>query len=451
MLNISRNSIANRFPQKGYSALKLAEGKLSGKVLRRVIIISLLVLLVIMFLPWTQNIRSHGKVTTLKPEHRPQTIHTIIPGRIEKWYVQEGDFVEKGDTLVYLSEVKDAYFDDDLLERTKNQRDLKEKSVGAYQQKIEALNRQIKALTEQQQLKLQQTKIKLQQAELKLVQDKGALEAAEGNLEVAKAQYKRFEELYEQDLKSLTDLENRRVKLQDATNYEIQARNKWLASQSEVINAKVEISNINSEYDSKIAKVNSDLSTAESNMFDAESGVNKLNNQYSNYLYRNGLYYITAPQSGYIAQTMQTGLGQTIKEGEAIIEIMPTNYQLAVELYVEPLDLPLISKGQHVRIQFDGWPAIVFSGWPNVSYGTYGGKVYAIDQHISPNGKYRVLVEPEEDDHPWPEALRYGSGTNTMILLDDVPVWYEMWRQINGFPPDFYQHDKEKNQKDQKK
>ena len=135
---------------------------------------------------------------------------------------------------------------------------------------------------------------------------------------------------------------------------------------------------------------------------------------------------------------------ETLKEGEEIVSIMPARYELAVQMYVKPLDLPLIKKGQHVRIQFDGWPAIVFSGWPNTSYGTYGGVVVAIDNFISANGKYRMLLAPDPNDHTWPSALRVGAGTDNMILLKDVPIWYEIWRQINGFPPDYYEMENEK-------
>ena len=117
---------------------------------------------------------------------------------------------------------------------------------------------------------------------------------------------------------------------------------------------------------------------------------------------------------------------------------MPANYELAVEMYVKPIDLPLLEKGQQVRLQFDGWPAIVFSGWPNTSYGTYGGEVFAIDNFISENGMFRVLVAPDPDDYQWPSALRVGTGANNLVLLKNVPVWYELWRQINGFPPDYY-------------
>jgi hypothetical protein len=173
-------------------------------------------------------------------------------------------------------------------------------------------------------------------------------------------------------------------------------------------------------------------------MYDAEAVVTKLQNQYMNYSLRTGMYYITSPQDGYITKAIQSGIGETIKDGAEIVSIMPANYELAVEMYVKPLDLPLLQKGQHVRIQFDGWPAIVFSGWPNTSYGTYGGSIFAIDNFISENGMYRVLVSADENDHPWPSALRVGAGTTNMILLKDVPIWYELWRKINGFPPDYY-------------
>jgi hypothetical protein len=150
------------------------------------------------------------------------------------------------------------------------------------------------------------------------------------------------------------------------------------------------------------------------------------------------MHYILAPQDGYITKAYYSGVGETIKEGASIVSIMPSNYDLAVELYIDPIDLPLLKKGKEVRIQFDGWPAIVFSGWPNASYGTYGGRVYAIDQFINENGKYRILVQQDSSEYGWPEALRFGSATSNMILLKDVPIWYELWRKINGFPPDYY-------------
>ena len=145
-----------------------------------------------------------------------------------------------------------------------------------------------------------------------------------------------------------------------------------------------------------------------------------------------------APQSGYINKAIIGGIGETFKEGQQLVSIMPSDFDIAVETYVKPIDLPLIHNGEKVRIQFDGWPSIVFSGWPYNSFGTFGGKVVAIERFISPNGKYRVLLAPDPDEQPWPEALRIGAGASTLALLEDVPIWYELWRKLNGFPPNYY-------------
>jgi len=161
---------------------------------------------------------------------------------------------------------------------------------------------------------------------------------------------------------------------------------------------------------------------------------------------RKDLYYVKAPQDGYINKAIKAGIGETFKEGEKLVNIMPSNYELAVETYVKPIDLPLLHTGEKVRVRFDGWPAIVFSGWPNVSYGTYGAKVVAIENFSSANGKYRVLLAPDEEDYAWPEALRVGSGANTLALLEDVPIWYEIWRHLNGFPPNYYTPQTEKSE-----
>jgi membrane fusion protein, adhesin transport system len=127
------------------------------------------------------------------------------------------------------------------------------------------------------------------------------------------------------------------------------------------------------------------------------------------------------------------------------VSIMPENYDLAIEMFVKPIDLPLFEKGQRVMIQFDGWPAVIFSGWPGISYGTYEGNVIAMDNFISDNHLYRVLVKPADSSHPWPNQLRVGAGVKTLTLLKNVQVWYELWRQINGFPPDYYKKGTEGN------
>jgi hypothetical protein len=146
-------------------------------------------------------------------------------------------------------------------------------------------------------------------------------------------------------------------------------------------------------------------------------------------------YVVRAPQEGYVVRADKSGVGEILKEGDALLTIMPANPQLATELFVTATDLPLLSKGNKVRIRFDGWPALVFSGWPNASLGTFGGEIQVIDYVNNHENLYRILVTPDPNDEPWPEQIRIGSGVYGWTMLDNVPIWYEIWRQLNGFPP----------------
>jgi multidrug resistance efflux pump len=417
--------------------LQVESKKSSKKLLYSVYLLFVLVI-VIMFLPWTQNIRSNGKVTTLRPEQRPQTINSLISGRIEKWFVKDGDKVKKGDTILFLSEIKEDYFDPNLISRTKDQLKNKEMTVSSYSDKIKSLDNRVDALLDNGELQLQQARLKLQQAELKVRADSIEYYTAIENNKIAEEQFKRFEKLQREGLKSQTELETRKLALQRASASEISTRQKYLQSKNDIIDAKLGFNSTSAKFRDEVSKAESDKFSALSSMYDAEVDVTKLQTQVVNYSVRNGMYFILAPQDGVVTKTLSSGIGETIKQGDPVATIMPSNYDLALEVYVRPMDLPLLQKGQHVRIQFDGWPAIVFSGWPNTSFGTFGGDILAVDNFAGEDGNFRVLIVPDKSDHEWPEKLRVGGGAKTMIMLNDVKVGYELWRLINGFPPDYY-------------
>lgn len=447
MLNISHNQLNEKVDLTEFKSGKKIFAKAYYKQFNKFLLAFAIIGFVVLFLPWTQNISGQGQVTTLQPDQRPQTIQSQIPGRIEQWYVREGDSVKKGDTILKISEIKSDYFDDKLVERTGDQITAKSSSVAAYKGKINALERQVVALQNERNLKLEQARNKLVQAKLKIKGDSIDVEAARINEQIAKRQYDRTETLEQEGLKAVKDVEEKRLKLQETQAKLISLENKYLANKNELINAQIELSRTKATYADKISKAQSNIYTAQSSQYDTEAQVTKLENQYANYKVRNGLLYILAPQDGFINKALKSGIGETFKEGEELVGIMPAKYDLAVESFVRPIDLPLLHIGEKVRVQFDGWPAIVFSGWPNVSYGTYGAKVVAIENFISDNGKYRILLAPDETDHKWPEAIRVGSGARTIALLNDVPIWFELWRQLNSFPPNFYQPTSKKETK----
>ena len=132
-----------------------------------------------------------------------------------------------------------------------------------------------------------------------------------------------------------------------------------------------------------------------------------MNIDFSNLSIRSSFYFVTAPQDGYVVQAKVSGVGENIAEGDVICTIMPSDPSLAIQLYVQPMDIPLLEKGRKVRLQFDGWPALVFSGWPNYSFGTFGGVVAVIDnfdtQESTASLLFRILMTR-------PGRNRYGSA-----------------------------------------
>lgn len=438
MLDITLNKIKDSIPFSGAKSLVMTLPLKESSKRLRILAGILMVFFLCFFLPWTQNVRSKGYVTALKPEQRPQTIHSVIAGRIEKWYVQEGAFVARGDTILRISEIKDEYFDSLLLPRTQRQVDAKTLSAESYADKVVQLQNQIVAMEKNRLLKLQQAQNKLTMTELKVQSDSIYFEQAKINYDVGLDQLGRAEQMLKEGLLSLTDFESRKLKFQEVQAKRLAAENDYLSSQNERITAFIDLDAIEAEFQDKLSKARSEMYTAMSGQFDAEGAVTKLENQYSNYEQRTNFRYILAPQNGYLAEALQVGIGETIKEGDPILNIVPSDADLAVEMYVQPVDLPLISVGNRVRFIFDGWPAIVFSGWPQISNGTFGGVVVAIDQFAGPDNQYRVLVVEDPEEDSWPDLLRIGSGADGIALLNDVPVWYEIWRQLNGFPADYY-------------
>ncbi|UXE65493.1 MAG: HlyD family efflux transporter periplasmic adaptor subunit [Chryseotalea sp. WA131a] len=429
MLNISPNSVQKKMPQEKLYSLRSLDTPLAGKILARWLMIIFALFFIILFLPWQQNIRGSGKVTALSPSNRPQTVETVIAGRIQIWKIKEGQFVNKGDTIALISEVKEKYFDPQFLQRLQQVITAKEQSLKSKDLKAKALQRQISALEDGMRTKIAQSKAKLEAEEVKFNNFKN--------------QYDRNKVLFEKGNIPLTKFQDIEYKYQGA--------------EADFVNAKIEIERVQAEYLDKINKAESDWNNTLADMADTQADLFKLRNELSNMEIRSQQYHILAPQAGFVVRATQAGIGETIKEGDPVCTIMPQSTDIAVEMHVKAMDVPLISKGRRVRIEFDGFPALQFSGWPSISVGTFGGTVEVIDYVNTKPGEFRILVVPDKTDTPWPKQLRMGSGIKGWVMLDDVRVWFELWRQLNGFPPSLYQepveeeHDKKKKESNEAK
>jgi multidrug resistance efflux pump len=391
-----------------------------------------------LFLPWTQNIRSTGTVTTLYQDQRPQQLNAIIPGRIVKWFVKEGDYVKKGDTLIMLADVKDDYLDPNLVERTEEQLVAKQQKIDFYSDKVEATGGQINAMEATRELKINSLRNKIEQLRRKVVSDSAEWRAAVIDRNIATEQYERAKTMHQEGIISLVDLERRTGSYQKALATETEKLSKYQNTRQDLTIASIEINSVQQETTEKVLKARGEQATAQSEMAGTAAEVAKLQNQVANYRIRGSQRWLLAPQHGQVVNAVRAGINEVVKEGEMIVQVVPTEIDFAVEVFVKPNDLVLVDTGQKVRFIFDGFPAVVFSGWPSASYGSFGGKVVAVERNRNVNGLFRLLVIEDNNDRQWPKDLKLGTGAVGFALLKDVPVWYELWRNINGFPADYY-------------
>jgi len=389
-----------------------------------IVLATLLATVVAMFLPWQQFVEGKGEVTAFAPRDRPQLVPTTIGGRIVEWYVQEGQAVKAGQPLMRIAEVKDDYLDPRTIDRYTEQVTGKAQAVDSKREKVRQLGAQIGLL--EQNLVLSE-----QKARTKVAQYQAELRAAVIDSSTFLIQLERQQALLDQELTRLTDLENARVRYQNSIA-KVQEKRQMLQA------AQIELTSVPVAYGEKIAKARSDQAATQAEVGEGLADVAKLRQNVQNLEIRNGFYVIRAPQDGTVVRATRAGIGEQLKEGETVVTIMPADAQQAVALLVKPMDIPLLSVGRKVRLQFDGWPALQFAGWPSVSVGTFGGTVAVIDRVPGTSGDFRVLVVPDstgKGDGPWPRQLRLGSGVLGWAMLDEVRVGFEIWRRINGFPP----------------
>ncbi|MCX6139550.1 MAG: HlyD family efflux transporter periplasmic adaptor subunit [Candidatus Kapabacteria bacterium] len=351
------------------------------------------------FVPWQQTVVGSGIVTSFAPEARPQTVESRINGNIVRWYVREGAYVNKGDTLAILADNNVNFLDTNLLHRLQVLRD---RTFDAQEKGISVA--------------IQRRK----QAEQRFNAALARLENVIVEITTARVRYQRAETLFKQDLISRVELETAQLNLQKASADSASSVAAMNASQQD-INAFV------SEEERVINQAFVSMQEVDVRLGNAQGRV--------------GAGVILSPVSGTVVRIAKAGAGQSVKEGEELALVVPKTTDQAVEIYLKSMDAALIQPGRYVSLQFSGFPAFQFSGWRNINVGIFHGRVKVIDAVDDGTGRFRVLIVPTEDQGymTWPDAryLRQGTDVSGWVLLDEVPLGYELWRQMMGFPPQF--------------
>lgn len=425
----------------------------------------------ILALPWQQTARGRGKVIAWAPADRQQTIDAPISGRLMKWFVYEGTRVRAGDLLC---EIQNN--DPQWLVRLEEQRSGYEDKLAAAEAKVAQYAAQVESLSQGREQDIASAQEKVRAAENAVAAAEQAVEAAKANQLQAELNHERQQELAEDGISSQLDFEIARRVFETAQADFLSKEASLREKRADLASKTYDVQKVANDDQAKVDAAQAYRREAEGDLSVARADLAKITNT----LAQQQTYLVRAPRAGTVLRLLQAQGTAQVKEAEAVAVLVPDTTEPVVELLVQGLDVPLVQPGQAVRLQFEGWPAIQLAGWPNVAVGTFGGVVKMVDATDNGQGRFRILVQPDPSKPNWPNHqlpdpdqpletppsgqwihgfharfvnpqatyLRQGVQAQGWVLLNRVPLWFEIWRRLNGFTPVVADDDVKKDKPD---
>jgi multidrug efflux pump subunit AcrA (membrane-fusion protein) len=410
-------------------SLELTEtAPFARKLARSLVFLFLLLVVFLGFSPWQQNVSGMGRVVAFTPLERQQVVQAPVEGRVMHWWVREGTKVKAGDKLAEISDN-----DPELLKRLEAEQGTLLARIATIRSRIGTVEAQLKMAGRSQEMAVNAADSRVKMAEERLRAARHALEAATAALATADLNYSRQEALKAKGLASTRNYELAVLEQTQRRTEVERSRAGLAAAESEVAAVSSDRQKTQADALSSVEKVKADLAKSREELAYAEQEKYKLETR----LARQRTQIIQSPRDGTVLRLAVSSYAELLKPGDPLLVLIPDTVERAVELWVDGNDVPLITPGRKVRLQFEGYPAIQFAGWPEVAVGTFGGVVNLIDATDDGRGHFRLLVLPDPDDEPWPAErfLRQGVRVNGWVLLNQVRLGYELWRIFNGFPP----------------
>ncbi len=401
----------------------------AARTLSRVLVVILVITAVALVLtPWQQTIPGSGRLVAFDPSQRLQQVQATVDGRIDRWHVVEGQRINRGDPIVDLTDN-----DPDIMRRLREEREAVQRTIDETESRSRSLGDRIVGLDETLRTSVEAAALREQMARERVTAAEQALTAARAARVTADLNLERQRAL---DAKGLTSTRNVELAVLEATTRvaEVDRAVATLnAARSEQASLSAELARTRADARTRIDEARASLASANSDVAKGRAEMAKLDVRIA----RQSTQRVVAPVDGTVLRVVGRQSGELMKAGEPLATIVPASTNDVVELWVNGNDMPMVMPGQLVRLQFEGWPALQFSGWPSIAVGTFGGRVLLVDSTDNGKGRFRVLVEQDKADDPWPSQrfLRQGVRANGWVMLNIVPIGFELWRQFNGFPP----------------
>lgn len=401
----------------------------SARTLARLLVIMMATSVVLLVVtPWQQNIPGSGRVIAFSPEERPQNVESPLDGRIVRWHVVEGQVVKRGDLIVEMTDNDPA-----INERLAQERDQTAVTIDQGQQRARSLEDRIRGLLDAQRTSVAAAELRVKMAIERVAAADQALSAARAARITAQLNLDRQQALAGKGLTSTRNVELAILEMAQRDADVDRAVATLNAARNEQGSLDAEFQRADADARTRVDEAKAALASAQSDVAKARAELAKVDVRVA----RQQTQQVVAPIDGTVFRVVARQSGEQLKSGAPLAVMVPTSNKNVVELWVDGNDMPMVQSGRTVRLQFEGWPALQFTGWPSIAVGTFGGRVLMVDSTDNGKGRFRVLVEPDTKDDPWPSNhyLRQGVRANGWVLLNTVPIGWEIWRQFNGFPP----------------
>ncbi len=434
---IAIDDLATSENLQSWEAVQIPERlKVSSRLAIKLVLVFLAI---IAFLPWTQTITVTGQLSAYIPYERPQDIETQITGRIKKWHVFEGIRVKQGDLILELDDYDPNFMSPELLSFLDQRRKALNQSRTAALARAGQLDKRILEMQNLVKSAVPSAQARVIEAENKVREAYQKIESATIAVSTAELNVNRHKQLAEQGLVSQRELELT-IQAAIATKADLTGAQANLKGTEQAMKAlSFGRDQVSAEVLQRLLDAEAAREAAIGDAAKATDQLAEVSLRMSNAEQRRLASRILAPVDGTVVKMAHAGAGETVHPGDKLVRLSPTSTDKALEMVADGIDAPLLNVGRKVRILFYGIPAIPLPGWPELMAGTYGGVIKVIDQVDDGKGSFRFWVIPDPDDRVWPpqEHIRQGTKAMGWVILNRVPLWYELWRRFNLFPPDY--------------
>ena len=416
-------------PDAALSAVRRVEPDRAARRIARLVMVLLCgVPAAFVLAPWRQSVSGSGRVAAYAPLDRRFNIESPIGGRVREWYVAEGTRVAKGQPVARISDNDPQYLDalNAQLTSARRKHETAEEEVKIYGD----VSGSFEAVAV---MAVKAAGSNVEVARQKVRSEEQERAGADAALQADSAQFQRIARLTPQGLASRRDYEMAEQKYKESSAKAQKTHAGLLGAESDLQAKTSYLSEVTAKSRAEVEKARAEVQKAHGKVAEANKEIQEVEVK----VRRQHAQDVIASRDGTIMRLLVNEGSEQVKEGDSIAILVPDAAELAVEVWVDGNDAPLIHAGDPVRLQFEGWPAVQFAGWPSVAVGSFGGKVALVDSADNGKGKFRVLVRRNPDrNEPWPSNryLRQGVRTKGWILLGEVSLGYEVWRQLNGFP-----------------